>query len=107
MWDLSSESEPVFSFIMKFYFPGLGECSLQLFFFFFFFFLHLGECWSMLGSFKFGLPKDVEILLCILRFPNISCRESNKLHFPVSHFTRVYTCDLGYAKLTFFWETQI
>ena len=56
----------------------------------------------MLGSFKFGLPKDVEILLCILRFPNISCRESNKLHFPVSHITRVYTCDLGYAKLTFF-----
>ena len=42
MWDLSSESEPVFSFIMKFYFPGLGECSLQLSFFFFF--LHLGEC---------------------------------------------------------------
>ena len=37
MWDLSSESEPVFSFIMKFYFPGLGECSLQLSFFFFFF----------------------------------------------------------------------
>ena len=61
----------------------------------------------MLGSFKFGLPKYVEILLCILRFPNIFSRESNKLHFPVFLTTRVYTCDLGYAKLTFLWETQI
>ena len=52
MWDLSSESEPVFIFIMKLYFPGLGECSLQLFFFFFFFFCiweSVGLCWEVLS----------------------------------------------------------
>ena len=33
MWDISSESELVFIFIRKLYFPGTGECNLLLSFF--------------------------------------------------------------------------